>query len=58
MQHNVLFLFDFLNIKGLRMHELLVKNAVMRLKGDFLPKCLYLGMSIGNELEPSPLYRK
>ena len=51
MQHKVLF---FLNIEGLRTHELLIEVAGMLLKSDFLNKVFVL-RSMGNELVPSHL---
>ena len=44
----------FLNIESLRVHELLMKVAGMRLKSDFSAKVPVL-RSMGNELVPSPL---
>ena len=44
MPHEVLFLFDFLNIESICMHELLMKVTGMRLKSDFWPMCFYCGL--------------
>ena len=42
MPHEVLFLFDFLNIEFTRMHELLMKVTGMRLETDFLAEVVVL----------------
>ena len=61
MQRKVLFLFDFYNFESLRMHELLMLVAGMRLKSNFRSKVFALmstrtrsDMSMGNDLLPSP----
>ena len=57
MPHEVLFLFDFLNIEFTCMYELLMKVTGMRLKSDFFAEVFVL-WSMGNEFVPSPLNLK
>ena len=54
MQHNILFLFAYLNLELTRSKDLQSKVAAMRRKGVVFSKMFVL-RSMGNELVPSPL---
>ena len=53
MQHNILFLFAYLNFELTSSKDLQTKVATMRRKGVVFSK-MFVMMYMGNELVPSP----